>query len=190
MVKTPYVPAYDIQLQDSDGRWREASRYQIWTKRVPLDEPALSLLERRDGGVLRVPDQERVMHRIPAGTPYHVEHSFGFWRTTGSDTLFLRAEVEGDAYYTMIVGTHSPQFGTEMLSWFCPRCGQPLQTATFELRRFGLEAFWAFALECARAFNAAPATRACRGCGHVHPGAYGLDPQLDATDEAAGRAQW
>jgi len=189
-VSTPYAFAHDIYLGEGDGSWQEASRYQIWTNRYPLTEPKLSVVERRDGSVLRVPDRVRVMHRIPAGTPYHIEHLFGFWRTTGSDTLFVRAEVEDHAYYTLVVGTHSAGFGAETIAWCCPRCAAELRAATFDLKRYGLPAFWEFALAQAREFNASTEARTCAACGNVHPYAYGWDPQADAPVESEGRALW
>jgi hypothetical protein len=189
MVSSSYVPGYDIYLGEGDGDWQEASRYHVWTKRYPVTAAPLSVIERRDGKVLRAPDITRVMHRIPAGTPYHIEHLFGFWRTTGSDTLFIRAEVESEVYYTLVVGTHSEAFGIETIGWFCPGCNAELRTATFDLARFGLERFWTFALEQARAFNAS-AERTCSGCGNVHSYAYGWEPSADVPPEAEARAQW
>jgi len=189
-VTTPYTPAYDIYLGEGDGSWQEVSRYQVWNNRYPLSEPPLSVVERRDGNVLRVPDNVRLMHRIPAGTPYHVEHLFGFWRTTGSDTIFIRAEVEDNVYYTIFVGTHATGFGIETLAWYCPRCAAEVRALTFDLKRFGLQQFWTFALAQAREFNASPAARTCGGCGHIHPYAYGWEPQADQPTEREGRTLW
>jgi len=186
----PYVPAYDIYLGEGDGSWQEASRYQVWTNRYPRTDPPLSLIERREGRVLRVPDQARIMHCIPAATPYHFEHLFGFWRTTGSDTHFIRAEVGAEVYYTLIVGTHDLAFGPETIAWYCPSCSAELRSETFDLRRYKLPAFWKFALEQVRAFNSAPAERTCTSCGHVHPPAYGMDPAADRDDERDGRSLW
>ena len=189
-MKTPYATAYDIYLGEGDGNWQDASRYQVWTKSMPIGEPSLSVIERRDGAVLRLPDNPRVTHHIPAGTPYHIEHSFGFWRTTGSDTMFVRAELDGQTYYTLIVGTHALEFGTEKIGWFCPRCSAELRGTTFDLRRFGLEKFWAYALAQVREFNASTEARTCATCGHVHPSAYGLNPEADSALESEARDQW
>jgi hypothetical protein len=190
LVKKPYATAHDIYLGQGDGDWQDASRYQVWTKSYPLDAPPLSVLERRAGTVLRVPDTSRLLHHVPAGTPYHIEHLFGFWRTTGSDTMFLRAEYDNQTYYTMIVGTHALEFGTETIAWYCPRCVAEVRAATFDLRRYGLDAFAAFVLEQVRAFNASSDTRTCPSCVHVHPYAYGLNENADAGPESQGRAAW
>lgn len=189
-MKTPYTAAYDIEVPEGTGNWLAASRYNVWTKRMGPGDAPLSVLERRDGRVLRIPDQERVMHQIPIGTPYHIEHDFGFWRTTGADTLFLRAEYDGATFYTMIVGTHGRKFGSEAISWFCPRCGELVLTVAFDMKRYGLAAFAAFALDQVRDFNAAASARTCAKCGHVHPSAYGVDPRSDRPEEADARAQW
>jgi hypothetical protein len=188
-VSAGYVAGHDIYLGEGDGNWQEASRYQVWTKRYPTTNAPLSVIERRDGKVLRSPDILRVMHRIPSGTPYHIEHLFGFWRTTGSDTLFIRAEVENDVNYTIVVGTHDADFGIETIAWFCPRCNAELRTATFDLARFGLDRFWTFALEQARAFNDST-ERTCSGCGNIHPLAYGFQQSADLPLEVEARAQW
>ncbi len=185
---TPYTPAYDIYLGEGDGSWQEASRYQIWTRKDTLAEAPLSVIERREGKVLRVPEQSRVMHRIPGGTPYHIEHLFGFWRTTGADTIYIRAEAEDEVYYTLIVATSGKDVGTETIAWYCPKCGSALKSEDFAAKRFGLRAFWNHGLDTARAFNASD--RTCAGCGHVHPNAYGFDAQTDHTDEREGRATW
>src|SRR5580704_5454392 len=113
LVSTRYTPAYDIYLGEGDGSSQEASRYQVWTRKDALTAPALSVLERRDGSVLRVPERSRVMHRIPGGVPYHIEHLFGFWRTTAADTIFIRAEAEDGVYYTLIVATNGEDVGTD-----------------------------------------------------------------------------
>lgn len=186
---TPYTPAYDIYLGEGDGSWQEASRYQVWTRKDELTDPPLSVLERRDGQILRVPEQLRVMHRIPGGVPYHIEHLFGFWRTTAADTIFIRAEMDDGVYYTLIVATTGPEVGTETVAWYCPRCNAELASDAFSARRFGLRAFWNHALEQARAFNGAPA-RTCAGCGNTHPYAYGFDKQLDDDREREGRSAW
>jgi len=188
-VTAAYIPAYDIYLGEGDGSWQEASRYQIWTRKAALADPALSVLERRDGKVLRVPERSRVMHRIPGGVPHHIEHLFGFWRTTAADTVFIRAEMDDEVYYTLIVATTGRDVGTETVAWYCPKCGAELQSAAFPAARFGLRAFWNHALEQARAFNAA-AARTCAGCGTTHPHAYGFDAQVDRDDEREGRALW
>jgi hypothetical protein len=186
-VTTPYTPAYDIYIGEGDGDWQEASRYHIWTKKYPLDAPALSLLERHTQGVARVPEQSRVMHRVAAGTPYHIEHLFGFWHTTANDTVFLRTEIDGSVIYTLIVAT--TKIGIEKMEWYCPKCDHRAHGAEFQGRRYGLRAFWKHTTEEARAFNASAAT-ACANCGHVHPSAYGFDYRADNDDERKGRELW
>lgn len=187
-MSTRYTPAYDIYLGEGDGSWQEASRYQVWTRKDASNAPALSVLERRDGQVLRVPERSRVMHRIPGGTPYHIEHLFGFWRTTGADTIFIRAAADDGVYYTLIVATSGEEAGTDTVSWSCPNCGAELESERFDSARYGLRKFWAHALDLARAFN--ESKRTCPGCGHVHPFAYGFDAAQDAGSEREGRSAW
>jgi hypothetical protein len=189
-VTAGYITGHDIYLGEGDGAWQEPSRYQVWTNRYPLSEAPLSIIERREGNVFRVPEAVRVMHRIPAFTPYHVEHFFGFWRSTGGDTIFIRAEVEGFAYYTLIIGTHGTGFGTETIAWFCPKCGAELRSLTFDLKRYGLPKFLNFALEAVREFNVSATARTCAGCGNVHPISYGMYPQNDDELEKEARAAW
>ena len=184
---TPYTPAYDIYIGEGEGDWQEASRYHIWTKKYPLTAPALSLLERRDEGVVRVPERSRVMHRVPGQTPYHIEHLFGFWHTTANDTVFLRTEIDDSVIYTLIVAT--TKLGLETMTWYCPKCGERLHADEFQGRRFGLRAFWRHTTDAARAFNASPA-RTCAKCGHVHPVSYGFDDRLDNDEEREGRTLW
>lgn len=185
---TPYTPAYDIYLGEGDGSWQEASRYQVWTRKDAPTLPPLSVLERRDGVVLRVPERSRVMHRIPGGVPYHIEHLFGFWRTTAADTIFIRAEMDDGVYYTLIVATTGAGVGSETVAWYCPKCQAELESDTFPSARYGLRAFWSHALALARAFNAAK--RTCPGCGHTHPFAYGFDAGQDGEGEREARAAW
>ena len=91
------------------------------------------------------------------------------------------------ARYTLIVGTHTAEFGTETIAWFCPRCDAELRSVTFDLRRFGLEQFWAFALAQARAFNAREQTRTCASCGSKTSG--GKSPlEQNSSSGFAGRA--
>jgi hypothetical protein len=187
VVTTPYQPAFDIYVGEGGGEWQEASRYHIWTRKYEAAQPALSILERHPQGVARVPEAERVMHRTAAGTPYHIEHLFGFWHTTANDTVFLRAEMEPNVLYTLIVAT--TKIGIETIAWYCPRCGNALQSSDFQGRRYGLRAFWKHTTDAARAFNASGA-RTCGGCGHVHPPAYGFYDTLDTPEEREGRAQW
>jgi len=187
-VSSRYTPAYDIYLGEGDGSWQEASRYQVWTRKDALTEPALSVLERRDGEVLRVPERSRVMHRVPGGIPYHIEHLFGSWRTTAADTIFIRAEMDESVYYTLIVATTGQDVGTDTVAWYCPKCQAELRSEAFDSARYGLRAFWTHALELARAFNASG--RTCPGCGHVHPYAYGFEAAHDGDDERVGRSTW
>jgi hypothetical protein len=186
-VTTPYTTAYDIYVGEGDGEWQEASRYTVWTRKYGLEQPALSVLERLPAGIARVPEQERVMHRIAAGTPYHIEHLFGFWHTTANDTVLLRAEMDESVLYTIIVST--TKIATETMAWYCPKCGNALHSTDFAARRFGLKAFWKKTTDEARAFNAS-AARTCSACGHEHPPAYGFDEKLDTDDEREGRTQW
>lgn len=184
---TPYTPAYDIYIGEGDGEWQGASRYHVWTKKYALAAPPLSLLERHTEGVARVPEQSRVMHRVPAGTPYHIEHLFGFWHKTANDTVFLRTEIDGSVSYTLIVAT--TKIGIEVMEWYPPRCDNASHADEFAGRRYGLGAFWKHTTDEARTFNASSA-RTCVNCGHVHPTAYGFDERVDSNEEREGRTLW
>jgi len=186
-VSTPYTPAIDIYVGEGEGEWQAASRYHVWTRKFPLNAAPLSLLERHAGDIARVPEQPRVMHRVPAGTPYHVEHLFGFWHKSSNDTLFLRTEIGDAVDYTMIVAT--TKIGVETIAWYCPKCGTALGTVDFQARRFGLRAFWKQTTDRAREFNAL-AERTCAQCGHLHPATYGFNERTDTEEERQGRTQW
>ncbi len=107
LVRTPYTPAYDIYLGEVTAVGKRRATITFGRARTRRGDAPLSVLERRDGNILRVPERSRVMHRIPGGTPYHIEHLFGFWRTTAADSISSSAPRWTDGiYYTLVIATH------------------------------------------------------------------------------------
>lgn len=182
--------AHRIAMGNGGSGWNEASRYQIWTRSYPLGAPELTMLELRPAGLIAIPGRARLFHVVPAGVPYRVKHLFGFYRISESDTMFLRVENADSVAYTMIVGTHAPEYTADVYAWFCPDCGAELRKVPFETRRFGTARYWSGATARAREFNADLAARRCANCGGVHPVSYGFDETQDTPDEAAARAAW
>jgi 3-hydroxyanthranilate 3,4-dioxygenase len=61
---------------------------------------------------------------------------------------------------------------TESLLWFCERCDRPLHQVTMHVADIERELKTAI-----ERFDADPALRTCRGCGHVQPDrAPGVEP--------------
>lgn len=180
----------DIAAAGAKGVWQRASRYSVWSKEYPAQAPALSIVEALPGGLLRVPDDPRLFHVIPAGTRHRLEHLFGFWRISGSDTVIVRAQVDRAVSYTFIVRNDWPEYAADETLFACANCDLELQRFTFETPRFGVQAYWTEALRLARAFNAQYSGRACTACGNSQPLAYGIDEEADTAEERAARMQW
>ena len=152
--------------------------------------PERTLFEYWPAGVVAIPNRPRLFHVVPAGIPFHVEHLFGFWRASQSDTVFMRIQQAQVTAYTLIVGTTAESYETDDYVWYCQVCGRELHRVHFNTRRFGTPAFWSGATERAREFNAGAQLRTCQGCGAIHPVAYGFDEAEDQPAEATARQEW
>jgi hypothetical protein len=182
---------YDFALEDAAaaGGWQEANRYTVWVGRQAPDAQQYEVLERREQGILRLPLRSRLMHLIPAGTPYRVAHLFGPWRASDADTIYLRFVQDDQVYHTLLTAM-SRLVKTDRLLFLCPACGAEMGSQDFDTARHGLNAFWPFLLEEARRFNDDEARRLCAACSHHHPTCYGFDAEADTAAEAAARTAW
>ncbi len=172
------------------GAWAASGDHHIWHGRFAPDHPALEVWEWREAGIVRLPLADNALNMIPAGTPFHIEHLFGFWRVSAADTNWVRSVQADGVYYVMLVGGLNGADVAEEAAWFCPGCGGEL--VRHRLARGGDPArYWHAQLDRVRAFNADNGARTCRSCGTVHPAVYGFDPASDTADEArARRAGW
>ena len=166
------VMGFDIPFGADDDAWTVANQYGIWTKRF-WPTAGKRLVERPDGAVNEAPETPQAMRLIPAGMPHRIANLFGFWRQSDADTLFFRSEQDEDTRYALVVSIGAVNYKNEQLFWTCPGCRTELARCSFEAKRFGLPAFWEFAAERTREFNADEAARTCKGCGTVHPHALG-----------------
>ncbi len=172
------------------GRWAASGDHHIWHARFPLDHPPLEVWEWRDAGIVRLPIADNALNMIPAGTPYHIEHLFGFWRLSAADTNWVRSVQEDGVYHVMLIGGLDGADVAEETVWFCPGCGGALVRHR-HAKGGDPESYWRTQLDHVRAFNADAASRTCTSCGTVHPAVHGFDPAADSSDEArARRAGW
>jgi hypothetical protein len=168
------VLGFDIPFGADDGTWTDANQYSIWTQRFPVSAPVLHVVERIDGAVNDVQGAPQALRLIPARMQHRIDHLFGFWRESDADTLFFRSEQGADVRYALVVSVGAVSFKNESLFWTCPSCQTELTRQDFETRRYGMAAFWEFALERVREFNATETLRSCKKCGTVHPHSYGF----------------
>jgi hypothetical protein len=182
---------YDSAVADvaEAGGWHDANRYTLWVGREEIDAPVYELLERRDGVMLRLPLQARLMHLIPAGTPHRMTHLFAPWRVSDADTIYLRYAVPEGIYHTLLTAM-SRMVKEDQILWLCPGCGAEMERAAFDTRVSGMASFWPFLLQEVRAFNRDAVRRSCSQCGRAHPQCYGFDARNDVADEAAARQAW
>jgi hypothetical protein len=182
------VLSYDVEM--GGDRWVDAGGYCLWTRTLGAGHLPLLLWKMSDGIAAPLPTTEYVLHNIRAGLPHRLAHAFGFWRISEGDTIFLKSTEKPDTHYTLALTTGAPQYRGDTIAWFCPKCGRELASNGFETRRYGVGAFWDWALERAREFNAAEALRTCGTCGALHSPAYGLAPASDDAAESEARASW
>jgi len=183
------VISHRLAMGQGDG-WHDASRYQIWTKSFDAALPDPAFFERRPEGLIAIPSRPRLFHVAPAEIPYRIKHLFGFYRISGSDTIFIRVQNESSISLTLIVGTHAQTFGTDFYAWFCPQCGRELARVPFQTKRFGMAAYWSEAAARVREFNSSDARRIWPSCTAEHPIAYGFEPDADTPEERAAREAW
>jgi len=176
-------------LGHSDGRWQQRGQYIIWSGKREASEPAYVMHEWIERGVLPIPSRRQpiLLHRVPAGRPYHVARLFGFWIVNDCDTLWFETTRGDTTYYTLITGGVSDRPSTSSCLWVCPKCAA--RFAEQSLRAPGqYDRFLHFALERVRAFNADQALRTCPRCAAVHPPVYGFYESSDTPEERAARA--
>lgn len=182
------ILSYDVEM--GGDRWVDAGGYSLWTRTLGAGHAPLLLWKRSDGETAPLPATEYVLHNVRAGLPHRLAHAFGFWRISEGDAIFLKTTEDADTHYTLALTTGAPHYRADRIAWYCPACGTPLASGDFETRRFGVTAFWDWALERAREFNASRERRACDACGALHPPAYGLMPAADTAAESEARASW
>ncbi len=172
------------------GAWAASGDHHVWRGRFAPGHPPLEVWEWHEAGIVRLPLAANALNMIPAGTPFHIEHLFGFWRVSAADVNWVRTVQEDGVYYLMLVGGLNGADVAEETVWFCPGCGAELVRHR-QARGGDPESYWRTQLDRVRAFNADARARTCRSCGTVHPTVYGFDPASDTAAEAsARRAGW
>jgi hypothetical protein len=187
------IPAPELSFFQSMGetsrRWERHGDYSIWCGAPALGSAVYVFNEWRDHRVLTVPrrNAHSVMHRIAAGTPFEVEHLFGFWMILDVDSVWIDTSVFGGQRCALVVGGTKGKPAEAACLWICPKCGAPFARASFAIPRQRLERFLAFAQERVRIFNADERVRTCPSCAAVHPPSYGYYTEDDGEAEQAAR---
>lgn len=189
MVTTEPTLSFDVDVTAGDGRWVRKGNHAIWSGRREANEPAYVLHEWTERGVLPFPrrDNNAHMHRVPAGTPYHISHLFGFWVVNDVDALLLSAKRDDTDYYMLVVGGLTEGLREATCLFVCPKCAARFGEAPFAELRSGYERFIDFALQRVRAFNADTTLRTCPKCGAIHPPIYGFHTEMDTPEERVAR---
>jgi len=182
------VLSYDVPM-GGDGTWAHTGGYAIWSLTCGAASP-LDLLERHGDRPVSIPPKPYVLHNIAGGTAHRLAHVFGFWRISEIDTIFLKNTEGAQINYTFTLATGSPHYRSDRVAWYCHGCHATLYEASFDTKRFGLDAFWAWALGEGRSFNADTKIRTCSTCGAVHGPAYGMSPDDDTPEERDARQLW
>jgi predicted RNA-binding Zn-ribbon protein involved in translation (DUF1610 family) len=189
MVTADPTLSFDVDVTAGDGRWIRKGNHAIWSGRREASEPAYVLHEWTERGVRPFPrnDDNAHMRRVPAGTPYHIAHLFGFWIVNDVDLLLLNAKRDATDYTMLVVGGRTDGLREASCSFVCPKCAARFGEARFAELPSGYERFIDFALKQVRAFNANTALRTCPQCGAVHPPIYGFHAEADTPEERAAR---
>ena len=184
---------YDIALKHLDspyGGWHESADYFCWSGRFAVTDKPLTVWEKVEGGVIKLPDKPVLMHIIPAGRPHHIEHLFGYWHSCDADKFFIR-KVDGEqVYYVLVVGGTKALHRRDTIAWCCPQCGTEIDHHVVEGGAPKWNEFLVRQLDLVRRFNENESLRRCSSCGHVHPLCYGLRPEDDWALEREMRAIW
>jgi hypothetical protein len=184
---------YDIPLRPKDGpfgQWLATVDYIVWSGYFEDADPPLSIWELYEGGAVRIPERDDLMHVIPGGTPYHIEHLFGYWRICDADMVYFRTRQEGQVYYLLVAGGRPGNYTHDTLLWVCPKCAARFNRHEFETGKVAWKRFWDAELDRVRAFNDDAALRTCPDCAHLHPPGYGFYPSSDNAAEAEARTRW
>ena len=102
------------------GRWTRTHDYDVWTDCRAADAPPLTLWEARENGVLRIPDDETVMHVVKGGTPHHVAQLFGYWRACDSDLVWFRIARADFVRYAIVLGGTPEAYVNDAILWNLP----------------------------------------------------------------------
>jgi hypothetical protein len=188
MVTAEPTLSFDIDVTADNRNWTRRGNHAIWCGSRGRDDPPYVLHEWTERGVRPFPrrDDNPVLHRVPAGTPYHIAGLFGFWVVNDVDTMLLSAKRDETTYYMLVAGGLTDGLREAACLFVCPKCAARFFEEKFAFRG-DYESFVAFVLKRVRAFNADPALRACPKCGHVHPATYGFHADADTPDECAAR---
>lgn len=189
MVTAAPLLSFDVDVTAGDGQWVRKGNHAIWSGRRQATETPYVLHEWTERGVRAFPrrDDNAHMRRVPAGTPYHISHLFGFWVVNDVDLLLLSAPRDATDYYMMVVGGLTDGLREAACMFVCPKCATRFGEARFAELRLGYERFLDFALERVRAFNKDPRLRSCPNCGAIHPPIYGFYAEADTPEERAAR---
>jgi hypothetical protein len=188
MVTAEPALSFDIDVTAADGRWTRRGNHAVWCGKKAPGEPPYVLHEWSPRGVRPFPrkDDNPMLHRVPAGTPYHIARLFGFWVVNDVDAMLLSAKRGEITYHMLVVGGRTDGLREASALFVCPKCAARFGEESFALRG-DYESFMASALKRVRGFNADRALRTCPKCGHVHPTTYGFHAEADQPDERAAR---
>lgn len=188
------ILAYVFPFKESEtatGNWDRSLDFTVWSEVRAHDEPPLTLWELvGQGQVRRVPEKHDLMHIIHAGTYFHLEHIFGYWRRSDADTIFFRTVQPEGVYYALVLGGMTAIYEKDAIAWVCPQCGTLMCEAEARTGQQGQGLFNAFEKERVAYFNSDPAARICPKCATPHPYAYRFPRADDSPEEAAARKQW
>jgi hypothetical protein len=123
------------------------------------------------------------MHVVSGGTPFHIEHLFGYWRQCDSDLMWLSVTRGEWIRYALVIGGTPGAWTRDRLLWICPGCGEALSARDFATGPKGIERFWTAEREAVGSFNATFESRRCPSCGRVHPPAFEFRNPGAATPE-------
>lgn len=188
MVMAEPALSFDFDVTADDGTWTRRGHYAMWRGARAATDPPYLLHEWTERGVRPFPMREDnpMLHRVPAGTPYHIARLFGFWILNDVDAMLLTAKRDETVYYMLVVGGLTEGLREAACLFVCPKCAARFGEGKFAMRA-DYEAFIAFALTRVRGFNADAAQRTCPKCGCVHPPTYGFHAEADEPDERAAR---
>lgn len=154
------------------GHWSQTQDYLVWTECRNANERPLTLWQAQGPGVVRLPDNDALMHVIAAGVPHHIEGVFGYWRTCGADIVWLRAVRGEHVRYVLILGGSPTEYRNDVIQWICPVCASAIDRHEVKTRWSDPSRFWDREAEIVAAFNADSSRRSCPNCRNVHPLGY------------------
>ena len=154
------------------GVWKRTQDYDVWTDCRPKSAPPLTLWEARGERVIRIPDNDAVMHVVSGGVPHHIEGLFGYWRVCDSDLIWFRTLQEDWIHYAIVLGGCPSAYLNDAVVWICPQCGTHMHRQSAATGRQDMRQFWRLEERAVQEFNRGEDGRKCVKCGHLHPPAY------------------